>query len=115
MGERPMSARANREADVIPFRRAGGTVPAVPGLMRSFGADAWTVRPRDVVLLLPLIIPLTAAILLGLLGWFVAWLLVVAVLAVAIVLTDLTRRAIRRMTAPALQPLDREAISFQGR
>ncbi len=62
---------------------------------------ARSLRPIDVVLLLPMILPLAGLILLALLGWFVAWLATVALLTGAIVGADLMRRARRRMRASA--------------
>ena len=97
-------------AQVITLHRSPR--PAVPALER---AAARTLQPVDVLLLLPMIVPLATATLLLLLAWFVAWLTIVALLTGTIVTTDLVRRALRRMRAPAIAPLDREAVSFQGR
>jgi hypothetical protein len=52
-------------------------------------------HPYGVLLLSPLIAAVTIVILLGLLGIFVAWLLIVAVLVSAIVASDLARRSLR--------------------
>jgi hypothetical protein len=95
-------------AQIIPLHRSPRpcATPATPA--------ARTLRPPEVVLLLPIILPLAAAILLLLLGWFVAWLTIVALLAIALVAADLSRLALRRMQA-AERLLDRGTISFQGR
>jgi hypothetical protein len=97
-------------AQIIPLY---GSVRADPPPAAAPGTR--TLRTLDVLLLLPLIAPLAAAIVLTLLMWFVAWLAVVALLVTAIVCTDLARRAFRRMMSLVLRPLDREAISYQGR
>ncbi|MEA2989064.1 MAG: hypothetical protein QOG83_1775 [Alphaproteobacteria bacterium] len=71
-------------------------------------------RPFAIALLLPLIVVLTVAILLGLLGIFVAWLTVVAVLITAVVASDLARRTMRHWARPPA-PLKRQAAGFPGR
>ena len=53
------------------------------------------IYPYGILLLSPLIAAATIIILLGLLGIFVAWLLIVAVLVSAIVVSDLARRSLR--------------------
>jgi hypothetical protein len=55
------------------------------------------IYPHGILLLSPLIFVVTVAILLGLLGIFVAWLLIVAVLVSAIVASDLAERSLRRL------------------
>ena len=57
-------------------------------------------RPFAMAILVPAFVAITAAILLGLLGVFVIWLCIVAVLVSAIVAADLARRLMRRL-APA--------------
>jgi hypothetical protein len=95
-------------AQIIPLHRS-----PLPRATPAPAAHARTLRPMEVVLLLPIILPLAVAILLLLLGWFVAWLSIVALLATSLVTLDLLQLALRRMQA--LRPLDRGAISFQGR
>jgi hypothetical protein len=91
------------EAQIIPLGRSYRRLPvSAPGGVRV----GRVIRPIDVVMLLPLIVPLVAAILLGLLGWFVAWLAIVGMLVAAIVFGDLMR-SLRRRNGRAL---DRQAI-----
>jgi hypothetical protein len=54
------------------------------------------IYPHGLLLLSPLLVAVTVAILLGLLGIFVTWLLIVAALASAIVASDLAHRSFRR-------------------
>ena len=83
--------------------------------------DAYNVRrtslfnlqPLGLILLSPLIIAVSAAILLTLLGIFVVWLLIVAGLISAIVASDLARRSMRHFApAPALR---QRAVGYPGR
>ena len=76
-------------------------------------ADLVRLQPLGILLLSPLIVILSAAILLGLLGIFVAWLLVVAALVTAIVVSDLTRRSMQRLAPPA-GALRQRAIGYPG-
>ena len=55
------------------------------------------IYPHGLLLLSPLLFVVTGAILLGLLGIFVTWLLIVAVLITAIVVSDLAQRSWRRL------------------
>jgi uncharacterized membrane protein len=77
-------------------------------------ADLAWLQPLGILLLSPLIIILSAAILLGLLGIFVAWLLVVAALVTAIVVSDLARRSMQRL-APPDGALRQRAVGYPGR
>jgi hypothetical protein len=70
-------------------------------------------RPFAMAILVPAFVAITAAILLGLLGVFVVWLCIVAVLVTAIVVADITHRLMRRL-APA--PIAaRSAVGVPGR
>jgi hypothetical protein len=70
-------------------------------------------RPFAMAILVPAFVAITAAILLGLLGVFVVWLCIVAVLVTAIVAADITHRLMRRL-APA--PIAaRPAVGVPGR
>jgi len=70
-------------------------------------------RPFAMAVLVPAFAAVTAAVLLGLLGVFVVWLCIVAVLITAIVAADIAHRLMRRLApAPiAAQP----AVSIPGR
>jgi len=70
------------------------------------------IRPFGILLLSPLIIAVTVAILLGLLGIFVAWLLIVTVLVSAIVLSDLARRAMRLLIRSQGRALQHRAAGY---
>jgi uncharacterized membrane protein len=71
------------------------------------GTGLWL--PVAIAFLSPLIVATSAAIILGLLGIFMAWLAIVATLLVAIVATDLARRAARRL-APPVRAVERPAV-----
>jgi hypothetical protein len=61
-------------------------------------------RPFGILLLAPLIVATSAAILLGLLGIFVVWLLIVGALVAAIVGSDIVQHSMRRLApAPSLR------------
>ena len=67
-------------------------------------------RPLGILLLSPLIVMVSAAILLGLLGIFVTWLLVVAFLLAAIVGLDVAQASMRRFARPPLGALREPAV-----
>lgn len=72
-------------------------------------------RAFAVALLAPAIVAVSAAILLGLLGVFVLWLCIVAVLVSAIVVADVTHRFIRRLSPTPIGALERPAVGVSGR
>jgi hypothetical protein len=81
--------RAAGEAKIIPFCGAIRYLQPPAGMAgRNPGR---VLRPIDVILLLPVIAPVTVAILLGLLGWFVAWLVVVGTLVAVNLFADAAR------------------------
>jgi hypothetical protein len=100
------------ECQVIPFRCANSASWSGYPLIdhASDHAGTRTLRPIDVVLLLPIITPLTLAILLGLLGWFVAWLAIVGLLVTAIVFTDLARAVQWRLYRLPVRSIKVQAI-----
>ena len=80
-------------------------------MVRAQGAAHLTrFRPLGILLLSPLIIVLSAAILLGLLGIFVTWLLIVGALVAAIVISDLARHAMRRLAGPPVGALRQRPV-----
>lgn len=108
----PAGEKRPSEGTIIPFPGMGPLLRHVPvALVPGSTSAAWTLRPRDVVLLLPLIIPATVLILLGLLGWFVCWLVTVTLLTVSIVVADMARSVLWRLSPPAVRALDRQAVS----
>jgi hypothetical protein len=72
-------------------------------------------RPLVVAMLVPILATITAAILLGLLGVFVVWLCIVAVLITAIVADDVVRRLLRRLAPSSIGTLERPAVGVPGR
>ena len=64
-------------------------------------------RPFAFAVLVPIFAAITAAILLGLLGVFVVWLCIVAVLITAIVANDVARRLLRRLAPSPIGTLQR--------
>jgi membrane protein implicated in regulation of membrane protease activity len=65
-------------------------------------------------MLVPIFAAITAAILLGLLGVFVVWLCIVAVLITAIVARDVVRRVLRRLAPSPIGTLQRRAVGIPG-
>jgi membrane protein implicated in regulation of membrane protease activity len=72
-------------------------------------------RPFAIAMLIPIFAAITAAILLGLLGVFVVWLCIVAVLVTAIVANDVVRRVLRRLAPSPIGTLQRPAVGVPGR
>jgi membrane protein implicated in regulation of membrane protease activity len=72
-------------------------------------------RPFALLMLIPIFAAITAAILLGLLGVFVVWLCIVAVLVTAIVANDVVRRVLRRLAPGPIGTLQRSAVGMPGR
>jgi hypothetical protein len=64
-------------------------------------------------MLIPIFAAITATILLGLLGVFVIWLCIVAVLITAIVANDVIRRLLRRLAPSPIGPLQRRAVGVR--
>ena len=77
-------------------------------------ANLARLQPVGIVLLTPLIIAVSAAILMALLGIFVTWLLIVAFLLATIVLLDIARRSMRLLAGPPV-PLRQRAVGIPGR
>jgi hypothetical protein len=71
-------------------------------------------RPFAMAVLVPVFAAITAAILLGLLGVFVVWLCIVAVLVSAIVAADIAHRLIRRLAPAPIGALERRAVGIPG-
>jgi hypothetical protein len=72
-------------------------------------------RPSVILLLTPLWVLITVAILLGLLGIFVLWLAVVGALISAIVATDLGQRFAARLARPPVGALRHGPVGYPGR
>jgi len=71
-------------------------------------------RPFALAMLVPIFAAITAAILLGLLGVFVIWLCIVAVLVTAIVARDVVQRVLRRLAPSPIGTLQRRAVGIPG-
>jgi hypothetical protein len=67
-------------------------------------------RPYGILLLSPLIVLLTVAILFGLLGIFVVWLIAVGSIVTAIVVSDLVHRPAARYARPGTGTLDHRPV-----
>jgi hypothetical protein len=78
---------------------------------RRSPAGIW--KLAAIAILAPAIVLASAAILVALLGIFVAWLIAVGVLVAAIVISDLARRSLRRMTP--VGHFNRQAVGIPGR
>jgi len=76
---------------------------------------AAALRPLGIVLLSPLIVIVSAAILLALLGVFVVWLAIVGALVAAIVLSDVARGLARRFAGLPVGTLHRRPVSYPSR
>jgi hypothetical protein len=72
-------------------------------------------RTFGILLLSPLIVVLTVAILFGLLGIFVLWLTIVGGIVTAIVVSDLVRRSAARLARPPVGRLDHRPVGYPGR
>src|SRR6266567_361184 len=80
--------------------------------MAAIAIASW--RSVGIALLSPPIAILSAAILVGLLGIFVLWLMVVATLVTAIVLADLAHGLMRRIARPPIGAVDQRAVGLTG-
>ncbi len=79
-------------AQIIPLRVVGRVTafgPADAGIL--FRTGTRTLRPIEVMLLAPILIPVTVVVLLLLLAWFVLWLMTVATLVTANLIVDISR------------------------
>jgi hypothetical protein len=71
-------------------------------------------RLFGILLLSPLIVVATVAILFGLLGIFVLWLIAVGAIVAAIVLSDLAQRSAARLARPPAR-LTHRPVGYPGR
>src|SRR5262245_45280469 len=92
MTERKPSERSTErpEARVIPLRLIGQATLRPTEAAALFRTGTRTIRPIEVLLLSPILIPLTIVVLLLLLAWFVCWLLAVGFLVSVNLIRDLT-------------------------
>jgi hypothetical protein len=109
MNERPTQ---HPEARIIPLRLIGQATLRSAEAAVLFRTGTRTIRPIEVVLLSPILVPLTVIVLLLLLAWFVCWLATVGFLVTINLIGDATRAILWR--GGILRGLDRRAIGFQG-
>lgn len=100
------------ETRVIPLRLIGQTMRSAETAV-LFRTGTRTLRPIDVVLLSPILIPFTAIVLLLLLIWFILWLATVSLLVTLNLIGDVGHAVWLR--SGALRVHDRRTIGFQGR
>ncbi len=114
MTERNMtkSLASRPEARIIPLRLISRATLRSAEAAVLFRTGTRTIRPIEVVLLSPILIPLTVVVLLLLLAWFVCWLAAVGFLVTVNLISDVTRAILWR--GGMLRGLDRRAIGFQG-
>lgn len=99
-------------AQIIPLRvvaRVTTFSPADAGIL--FRTGTRTLRPIDVMLLSPILIPLTVVVLLLLLAWFVLWLATVGALFTAHLIVDISRAVLWCVPGARLRS---RAIGYQG-
>ncbi|MCC6889319.1 MAG: hypothetical protein IT536_12360 [Hyphomicrobiales bacterium] len=102
-------------ARIIPLRLIDARCAINPGDAGVlFRTGTRTIRPAEVALLSPILIPVSAIVLLLLLAWFVLWLATVVFLIAAHLAGDATRALLARPGGAALRARERRAISFQG-
>lgn len=109
-----MTERQTQTPDprIIPLRLIGQTVrPAETVVL--FRTGTRTLRPIDMVLLSPVLVPFTVIVLLLLLIWFVLWLATVGLLVTLNLVGDVGHAVWLR--SGALRVHDRRTIGFQGR
>ena len=114
MTERSMMKRpASRpEARIIPLRLISQATLRSADAAALFRTGTRTIRTIEVLLLSPILVPLTVVVLLLLLAWFVCWLAAVGFLVTVNLISDVTRAILWR--GGLLRGLDRRAVGFQG-
>jgi len=78
------------EARIIPLRLIGQATLRPTEAAALFRTGTRTIRPIEVLLLSPILIPVTIVVLLLLLAWFVLWLMAVGSLVTVNLIRDLT-------------------------
>jgi len=92
-----------REARIIPLRMIGHATIRSAEAAVLFRTGTRTLRPVDVMLLSPILIPLTVIVLLLLLAWFVLWLATVGSLVTVNLIGDLSSAVAWRLNGAALR------------
>jgi hypothetical protein len=101
-----------RNARVIPLRLIAPIGPVDAGIL--FRTGTRTLRPVDVLLLSPILIPVTVIVLLLLLAWFVLWLATVGTLVTVNLIADGSYAAFWCLRGGPWRGPDRRAIGFSG-
>ncbi len=109
MIERPTQTPDPR---IVPLRLIRQTMRSAETVV-LFRTGTRTLRPIDVLLLSPILIPFTAIVLVLLLTWFVLWLATVSLLVALNLIGDAGHAVWSR--SGALRVHGRRAIGFQGR
>ena len=78
------------EARIIPLRLIGQATLRSAEAAVLFRTGTRTIRPIEVLLLSPILVPLTIVVLLLLLAWFVLWLTAVSSLVAVNLIRDIT-------------------------
>lgn len=110
MANRDTTEASTRSARVIPLRLIAPIGPVDAGIL--FRTGTRTLRPIDVVLLSPILVPTTVVVLLLLLAWFVLWLTTVGTLVTVNLISDVSCAAIWCLRSGRC--LGRRAIGFSG-
>jgi hypothetical protein len=106
------TTKASTPARVIPLRLIAPIGPVDAGIL--FRTGTRTLRPIDVMVLAPILVPVTAVVLLLLLAWFVLWLVTVGTLVTVNLISDVSCAAFGCLRGGVLRGLDRRAIGFSG-
>jgi len=86
----PEHPTQRREARIIPLRLIGQATLRSAEAAVLFRTGTRTIRPIEVLLLSPILVPLTIVVLLLLLAWFVLWLTAVSSLVAVNLIRDIT-------------------------
>ncbi len=92
-----------REARIIPLRLIGQATVRSAEAAVLFRTGTRTLRPIDVLLLSPILVPLTVVVLLLLLAWFVLWLATVGSLVTVNLIRDLSSAVFWRLNGAVLR------------
>lgn len=90
MTERHTERAQRHEARIIPLRLIGQATLRSAEAAVLFRTGTRTIRPIEVLLLSPVLIPVTIVVLLLLLAWFVLWLTAVGSLVAVNLIRDIT-------------------------
>jgi len=92
-----------RGARIIPLRMIGQATMRSAEAAELFRTGTRTLRPIDVLLLSPILVPVTVVVLLLLLAWFVLWLATVGSLVTVNLIRDFSSAVIWRLNGALLR------------